>query len=403
MNHIGEDGNYVLTTDKVAREALRLLKNNLVARKVVTKGFEKEFAGKEIGDKINIKLPYRLQSETGAALTNTSALVDKSVTFSIDNQEHVVVEAISKTRTMALKDYSSRYLKSAVAQLANKVDLSVMDALNAGTNASYYSTFGTGITLADFLKAKAHQGLLAVPDGRVAFINLLDEADISQDVMSLYSSKNVDTAFQKGYAGQVGDYKLYSSQNISNYSPTGSDDCLVAGTVSEGATTIPIDDGTGGSGTDNLAAGDVIQFAGVNWVNPVSRVDTGIPATFVVQSATASSVTLNVPLYSHTEDYANVYSLPADNAAITVLGTKGTQTRQNFLFHPNAVALAVIPMFKPANKNASVMTDPDSGLSIRVVEDYSYTTDKAGTRLDVLWGTKVIYPELTMRLFGANI
>ena len=398
MGNIGTlNSNSILTPDLIAKEALRLLKNHTIAATLVYNAYEKEFTGKKAGDTITIKKPSRMQSEDGATITNKQSMVDLSDTLTIDNQKHIALGALSTTRSLSLADYKSRYLDSAVAQLANDVDKSIIDAMAAGTNSSFYKTaIGTAIDTDTFLTAAAHQTMLGVePSKRAALLNPLDGALVSKDVKALYTGNQVDKALQYGYVGPLAGYRLYSSQNVGNYNPTGSDDWLVNGAVAEGATTVTID-----TGTTAPAAGDVIAFAGVNWVNPMNREDTGIQATFVVKSYAANVITLNVPLYSHTQDYANVYSLPADNAAITVLGTAGTATRQNFLFQKKAVALAVIPLIKPPNKNAATVTDPKSGLSIRVVEDYDITNDELITRLDVVWGVKVIYPELIMRLYS---
>jgi len=45
-------------------------------------------------------------------------------------------------------------------------------------------------------------------------------------------------------------------------------------------------------------------------------------------------------------------------------------------------------------------TDPEAGLSIRVVKQFDITNDKEVIRLDVLSGVKTLYPELAVRLWG---
>jgi len=45
-------------------------------------------------------------------------------------------------------------------------------------------------------------------------------------------------------------------------------------------------------------------------------------------------------------------------------------------------------------------TDPEAGLSIRVVKQYDIDTDKEVIRLDILSGVKTLYPEFACRLWG---
>ena len=54
----------------------------------------------------------------------------------------------------------------------------------------------------------------------------------------------------------------------------------------------------------------------------------------------------------------------------------------------------------PANVWGARETDPDAGLSIRVVKQYDIDADNEIIRLDILYGVKTLYPELAVRLWG---
>jgi hypothetical protein len=43
-----------------------------------------------------------------------------------------------------------------------------------------------------------------------------------------------------------------------------------------------------------------------------------------------------------------------------------------------------------------------NGLSMRVVKDYDFTNDTDRIRLDILYGTKAIYPDLACRVVGGT-
>ena len=49
---------------------------------------------------------------------------------------------------------------------------------------------------------------------------------------------------------------------------------------------------------------------------------------------------------------------------------------------------------------AARVSDPESGLSIRLVRQYDASTDARITRLDILYGLKLVYPELACRVWN---
>ncbi|OPZ43705.1 MAG: P22 coat protein - gene protein 5 [Bacteroidetes bacterium ADurb.BinA104] len=59
-----------------------------------------------------------------------------------------------------------------------------------------------------------------------------------------------------------------------------------------------------------------------------------------------------------------------------------------------------VPIELPSNVWGARETDPDAGLSIRVVKQYDIDADEEIIRLDILYGVKTLYPELAVRLWG---
>ena len=82
------------------------------------------------------------------------------------------------------------------------------------------------------------------------------------------------------------------------------------------------------------------------------------------------------------------------------MGTEDTYYPQNLIFHPNAFAFVTVPIEMPSGVWGARETDPEAGLSIRVVKQFDITNDKEVIRLDVLSGVKSLYPELAVRLWG---
>lgn len=410
--------NNLLTDDVIAKEALRLLKNNLVMPSIVYRNYEKTFG--KVGDTIRLKLPYRVKSTSGRTLSK-APLVDQTIPLVIQNQEHVGLEYTVKDKTLDITQFSELYLKSAMCQIANVIDRSLLLTLKNAFHSS--GTPGTRPSkFLDFANAGAKQTTYAVPsDGqRSAVLDPFTCAALSDEVTKLFKESMVEKAYKMGYKGKVSSYETYESQNIPKHTVGAYGGTpLVAGTITNGTTVTT--DGWTASVTGLLKAGDVIQFAGVFGVNPQNYETTGILQDFVVQADVNSdggglatievSPSINDGTATTTNQdgdtislaaYQNVTNVPADNVAITVMGAASTTYEQNYLFHKDAIALAMIDLELPETAVVkSRASDPDTGLSLSLTAAYDINEHSEITRIDAVWGSKLIYPELAMRLWGA--
>ncbi len=155
-----------------------------------------------------------------------------------------------------------------------------------------------------------------------------------------------------------------------------------------------------------LKKGDIITFAGVYGVNPQNRQSYGALRQFVVTAdVTASGAGLaTIPIFpalTASGAFQTVTAAPADNAAIVVLGTASTSGILNLAFHRDAFVLGCADLMLPQGVHqAARVSDPDLGMSIRMVRAYDINNDKFPCRLDILYGWKSIYPELACRVHG---
>lgn len=415
MSTQGVDNRF-LTDDIIVKEALRLLKNSLVAVPLVYRDLERRFG--KVGDTISLKKPFRTKSASGRTLVK-QPLIDQTIPFQIDRQQHFGLEVTMRDRTLTVEQFSERYLKSGIVQIANEIDRSILLKLK---NAYFSSnTPGSALVSKSFHLAKAHMTNVGVPaDGmRRCILNTMDGADLSDLISGKYNESMVKTAIQKGYLGPMADFDLFDSANM----PTHTVGAYAGTPLSNGADQTGssiITDGWSASVTDLLLAGDVITFAGVYEINPQTYQSTGRLQHFVVQSdvdsdasgnATISiSPSINDGTLTTTDaegttislaGYQNVSAAVADGAAITVLGTASTTYRQNFLFHRDAIALAMVDLELPQSAVVkSRVRDPDSGLSLCMTGAYDINNQSEITRIDAVWGTDLIYPELAHRMWG---
>jgi len=95
--------------------------------------------------------------------------------------------------------------------------------------------------------------------------------------------------------------------------------------------------------------------------------------------------------------HQTVDSVPADDAAITWVGSASTNYRQNMVFHKNSMALAVVPMEIPEGAvNVSRRSYKD--FSVRIIPVYDGVNDVGKYRLDILYGRELIDPRLGVRI-----
>ncbi len=411
--------NNLLTDDVIAKEALRLLKNNLVMAKCVYRNYEKTFG--KVGDTIRLELPFRTKSASGRVLQK-QPLVDQTIPFKIDYQEHVGFEITVKSRTLDIKNFSERYLMSGMVQIANKIDRSLALTLKKAFHSSGTPGVRPGKYI-DFANAAAKQTTYAVPqDGmRHAVLDPFTCASLSDEVTKLFKESMVEMAYKKGYRGDVSEYKTYETQNlpkhtVGNYNGTP----LVNGTIANG-NTLTFDGGTASATTGYLKEGDVFTMDGVYGINPQNYETTGLLQEFVVTSdvdtnaSGEGTITFSPALNDGTatttnaegdtvslKAYQNVTNVPADNAPITILGTANTVYEQNYLFHKDAIALAMIDLELPQSAVIkSRASDPETGLSLLMTAAYDITEQAEITRIDAVWGADMIYPELALRMWGA--
>jgi hypothetical protein len=402
--------NSILTIDVIAKEALRILENNLVMSKLVHRAHESEFGnamnGFEAGDTISIRRPTDFTVRDGATAVNQD-IVEGKTTLVVDKQKGVDFGFTSKELTLNINDLSERAIKPAMVQLANQVDSDLMALYKQVPN--WAGTAGQTInSFADFAKGPELLDQYAIPmDGRSAVLSPADHWALLGSQTALYMSDVARGAYRNGSLGVIGGVDTYMSQQVPAHT-TGAD---VAGTVNQSivSTTIAytaVKDSmqqTITSASVNFNAGDVFTIDDVYAVNPVSKASLGFLKQFTVVSYSSNTLVFSpAMIWDGAQQNVAVTSGVTDlnTKAITGVGTAATAYRQNLLFHKNAFALAMVPMIKPPGA-PEVSRQSHNGVSVRLIPTYDGTNDRSNFRLDVLYGVKAIDPRLACRLSGS--
>lgn len=400
--------NTILTPTMILREALRILTNELAFTRNVNREYDSNFAkkGAKIGNTANVRKPNRYVTSKGATLVNQDT-TEESVSIVMDQQAHVGVNFTSVDLTLSLDDFSKRILKPAIATIANTVDFEGLSLYK-----DIYNLVGTPgttpATAAALLGVGQRMDEEAVPrDGdRFAIVNPAANAALIDGLKTLFNpSGNLSTQFQKGMMGNnvlgFGTIGMDQNVNVHTVGPLGGTP-LVNGANQTGSTLST--KGWTAAAAARLKKGDVFTLAGVYAVNPQNRQSTGILRQFVVTAdfSSAADGTGAVSIYPAIVTSGakqTVTGSPADNAAITVVGTANTNYPMNLGYHKDAFTLVTADLEMPSGVDFSARESYE-GISMRIVRQYDINNDKFPCRIDVLYGWKTIYPELACRLIG---
>ena len=401
--------NSLLTIDMITRKCLEILENNLVISRNCNKEYDDSFAveGAKIGSTLRIRLPDRALVTDGAAL-QVQDDNEQYTTLTVSSQKHIGINFTSAELTMQLDDFAERVLKPRISQLASSVDADVANAYK-----SIYATVGTpGTTPATalvLLQAQQKLNESATPmSPRYATVNPAANAGLVNGMTGFFNpTGTISRQFKTGMMGEgvLGYDEMNMSQSIVNHT-TGSraGTILVNGAVStQGQATISIDGLTGA--TDTVTAGDVFTIAGVYAVNPQTRLSTGSLQQFVVTAAQTgasnalANMAISPPMYTSSNALATIDAFPADNAAVTFVGTASTVYPQNLVYHKNAITLATADLLLPQGVDMA-SRQVHNGISMRIVRQYDINNDRMPCRVDVLYGFNTIRAPMACRIWG---
>jgi hypothetical protein len=393
----------------ITRKALEILENNLVITRNVNRQYDDSFAvsGAKIGSTLRIRLPDRALVTDGAAL-QVQDDAEQSTTLTVSTQKHIGVNFTTAELTLSLDDFADRVLKPRISQLASSIDADVANAYKAIFNT--VGTPGTAPATALVL-LQAQQKLNESAAGmapRYATVNPAANAGLVNGLSGFFNpTDTISKQFKNGMMGTgvLGFDEINMSQSIKVHT-TGSraGTILVNGAVStQGQSTISIDGLTGA--TDTVTVGDVFTIANVFAVNPQTRESTGSLQQFVVTAAQTgvsnalANMAISPPIYTSTSALATVNSFPADNAAVTFVGTASTAYPQNMIYHKDAITFATADLVMPQGVDMAARAN-HNGISMRVVRAYDINNDRMPCRIDVLYGFSTIRPQMACRLWG---
>lgn len=405
----------LLTPQIIAKEALMHLENEMEMCSKVSLDYSKEFVN--VGDTITARKPVRFSGQSdNLDLTNYNEDIESGgVDVKMDKTESVKFSLNAKERTLEISDpHIQEYLiEPAVIKIKDRIESELGKLYKSvagfsgtpGTTPATFKALGLpAAKMTDAAVPKAMRCAFHNPDAALELTSGLQLVQMKRD--------RIQTALERNMLGDYAGFDNYESVHVpthvvGDYGGTplinggsqGTDYVVSRDTNTQTLVT----DGWTADKTGLLLEGDVFTIAGVQAVNPISKQSTGRLQDFVVRADANSdgsgNATLTIsPAIIPDGPYQTVTAAPADNAAITVVtGEANGSYRQSILMHKKAFIMVTRPLDIP-DDSFKTYTVSGKRMSISVSESTDFNTLKKSYRLDVLFGTKAIYPELAQRL-----
>ena len=304
--------------------------------------------------------------------------------FSLTINKHKYIQfSIDKAdQRFALPDLVQQHLVPRLHSLIDVINQDIKaEALKfEAAFADYSSSNATVIDDADLREARRilkarknwNEGAMAVisPDAEADLtgLNLFHQADTRGN-----SGIQLD-----GNMGRAFGFDFFVDNLGSSHTAATVTDAVVAANAASGNVAITVDNGSGGGATLSLSEGDVITFGSATTSDDF----------YVVDSQTATVLTLKEPLRKAV----------ANNATINPVGLATSGTNE-FFYDPRALSLVTAVMQGVDAGNGGVRRASGFEPTNRVNYTLTVQETKSGADilLEILYGTKLFYPDLGVR------
>lgn len=394
--------NQIPVSELIANAALAELATNNSLLLTGARTYESDFRQPDYqaGDTIRLRKQTQVTVNQGRVGV-LQASIEKTEPLTLEYQLNVTREYSTRELTLFMNNdtdpFNERYIRPAVQAICKTAESII--AQGARTQLNYTSGNPSApvnsFAVVDQVYAKMEtQAIQIMNDGYLALAPFQASALKASNQNAFNPTLNEDITF----ASRLGHYSvfdIFSNQSVAFQTVgAGAVSAVVASTPVSGASTISLS-GLGASVNGVYLPGDVIEFDGVNAVNPIDRSDTGLPMTFTVQEQVNSSaggladVIVSPPIISDPADpYRNVSIPVVSGMSVTLTGTPASRYHVNPAYHPRGLDIVIPPLEILDNVNTSVVTDKDLNVSLRVERQGSLLNDVNMLRIDLLFGFK---------------
>lgn len=391
--------NSILTPTAVTRKALSVLHSKLNFIGSVDRQYDKSFAktGAKIGSTLKIRRPNEYSVRTGRVM-DVQDTTETSVDLTIGTQMGVDLAFNSVDLTLSLDDFSERILEPAMDRLASSIEGQLLANIYKKVPAQVLQT--GAFTYDNALEAgQILTEHLATRNDRSNLLNPQMMRDLVNGTSTLFNNQTaIGRQYLDGMMGRAAGFDFFENTLMPRHLTGSASGYLINGANQTGTDpyanqTLVVDTGTG-----TWNEGDVLTISGVFEVHPETKAVTARLRQFVVRQSTVGNTTSLVvtPAIVTSGPRQNVSNAPADNAPITRSGAASSYTSQGLAFQKEAVAFVTADLVMPDGVDWKAREQHD-GISMRIVRQYDINNDIFPARIDVLWGSELIRPELIVR------
>ena len=405
-------GNYAFP-DWIASECVRLMTESRECFEYASHDLDSEY-GKSfpIGPNVRYKYPQMYNPIDGAEFGG-GAVNRKTGQASVTEWVQIPLEASTWDKMLSMEkskaEISKNYLKSAMQQLMAEAEARFMRFMFLNTNNVVGALGTTPTTWATYAAADSRLFQLSGlqdQQGNITTAKMM-ETLTANSLLQLIAPTELERQYKKNYVGEAAGARWHRSnacvQHTTGIWATVATGVTVA-TSGQSGSSINVACTTG----DTFVAGDKIDFAGSNAVNPWIRSSRGFKAQFTITAdavGVASAATLQIypAMVGPGSPEQNVDALPIAGDIVTMwrgtsmsnaaakTGVLGLRTNKNAF----GIICPEIPM--PKAGGSIVMSahdqDPDSKMSIALMEFFDPKSHAWGWRWDSVFGFAKIYSD----------
>lgn len=405
-------------TQFVLDETLVKFANQLRLVKTAYRQFEKDY--KNLPYSTGETLNYRLEENYLVAQGTTATPQDRIQrirALTIEAQRHIMVNELSRELTLdRAKDPENlaRMLAPIARNLANDAEKFLADKMK---DAFFHAvgTPGTAISSPNLLnEARGFMNQLGIPEDGMRYTALTQNSMVTlANGVNNFFNKPINTqGLMQGLVGSLAEFDLLETIFLGRHQAgVGGGNPAVAGRIPAGTVDGNIASGSaitvkalGFNIEGTFLKGDVIEIAGTQSVNPITKQTTNRNVQFVLtadapQTSGTGTVTIQVSpeILLAPSPFQNMTGVLGDNFAITLFDSHEV----NIAYHHHALVFAAPPMKHLVGGVVSQTAYNDRyAIALRYMQGGNITTDTQGDRMDYLPGA-TINPEFGVRIMGA--
>ncbi|WP_137163375.1 P22 phage major capsid protein family protein [Pseudomonas asiatica] len=365
-----------IQSEVILTTALKELVSQLTMPNLITVDTQDE--SKKKGDTVQVQCPvvFKEALEHGESSVATD-IVEQVIDVKLNRQPYVEFKMTDREYNSMILGTIPKAFQGAINILAYTINAACIDMYK---EVSYFSgdlISNNERTRFDLIKAKTGMDLLNAFGNR----SLVLTSETSADFLKDFTSGNDQAAERDGIIGRRIGFNIYEeNQAVSHRSGTASADAGIKTSAVTGAGSLMLAV-SGASDGATFKHGDVIIIAGIEGSYCVASDAVAVGGSAVLTLTKALDV-----------------EVPA-NASVTVVGDH----RVDMAFLKEAFMIVFRQLETPTNSGSttiSSLTDPNTGITLRLLSWYEPKTESTHWKLETLFGVKAIAPDRAIRMGG---